>query len=134
MARIIRTDGYIYMTDAVKDLSLSRSGISVELCEPYDQPEGWFTRKGEFQEGFNISGNLEHAVAAKMVFKSWSPGYFNGIYINDFLVFIKEGPRYNYFVHNINIGDLHSFEQGGNILKTGKTPLYHGIMVHGVEI
>ncbi len=103
MARIIRTDGYIYMTEAVKDLSLSRPGISVELCEPFDQPEGWFTRKGEFQEGFNISGNLEHAVEAKMVFKSWSPGYFNGIYINDFLVFIKEGPRYQYFVHDIDI-------------------------------
>lgn len=134
MARIIRTDGYIYMTEAVKDLSLSRPGISVELCEPFDQPEGWFTRKGEFQEGFNISGNLEHAVEAKMVFKSWSPGYFNGIFINDFLVFIKEGPRYQYYEHDIDIKDIHAFAEGKNILKTGKTPLYHGKMVHGVEI
>lgn len=134
MARIIRKDGYIYMTKAVKDLSLSRPGISVELCEPFDQPEGWFTRKGEFQEGFNINGNLEHAVEAKMVFKSWSPGYFNGIFINDFLVFIKEGPRYQYYVHDIDIKGLHAFAEGKNILKTGKTPLYHGKMVHGVEI
>jgi hypothetical protein len=134
MARISRKDGYIHMTEAVTDLSLSRSGISVELCEPYDQPEGWFTRKGEFQQGFNLNGNLEHAVEAKMVFKSWSPGYFNGIYINDFLVFIKEGPRYQYYVHDIDIEDLHVFSSGKNILKTGKTPLYHGKMVHGVEI
>jgi hypothetical protein len=69
-----------------------------------------------------------------MVFKSWSPGYFNGIYINDFLVFINEGPKYNYFVHNIAVEDLHVFAPGKNILKTGKTPLYHGKMVHGVEI
>lgn len=134
MARITRNDGYIYMTEVVKDLSLIRPGISVELCEPYDQPEGWFTRKGEFQEGFNIGGNLENAVEAKMVFKSWSPGYFNGIYINEFLVFIKEGPRYQYYLHDINIKDLHVFAPGKNILKTGKTPLYHGKMVHGVEI
>lgn len=134
MARIIRTDGYIYMTEAVKDLSLSRPGISVELCEPFDQPEGWFTRKEEFQEGFNINGNLEHAVEARMVFKSWSPGYLNGIYINDFLVFIKEGPRYQYFVHDIDVKDLHAFKQGKNLLRTGKTPLYDGIVVHGVEI
>jgi hypothetical protein len=134
MARVIRTDGTIYMTDAAKDLTLSRPGISVELCEPYDQPEGWFTRKGEFQEGFTIRGDLEQAVEAKMVFRSWSPGYFNGIYINDFLVFIKEGPKYNSFLHDIPIEDLHAFTQGKNILKTGKTPLYHGKMVHGVEI
>jgi hypothetical protein len=76
-----------------------------------------------------------HAVEAKMVFKSWSPGYFNGIYIIDFLVFfIKEGPKYDYFVHDVPIPDLHAFAPEKNILKTGKTPLYHGNMVDGVEI
>jgi hypothetical protein len=37
-------------------------------------------------------------------------------------------------VHDIDIKDLHAFAAGKNILKTGKTPLYHGKMVHGVEI
>ena len=29
---------------------------------------------------------------------------------------------------------IHVFEQGENILKTGKTPRYRGKMVHGVEV
>ncbi|MFH0758210.1 MAG: hypothetical protein V2B15_13065 [Bacteroidota bacterium] len=46
----------------------------------------------------------------------------------------KEGPKYDYFQHDIPVPDLHVFQQGENILKTGKTPLYHGQMVHGVEV
>jgi len=133
-ARIVRKDGYIYLTETVRDLTLDRPGMSVELCKPYNQPEGWFTREGAFREHFRISGDLQQAVAAKMVFRSWSPGYFNGIYINDFLVFIREGPRYDYFEHHIPIHEMHVFEQGDNTLKTGKTPRYHGEMVHGVEV
>lgn len=133
-ARVVRKDGYIYMTEAVNGLVLYRPGISVELCRPYDQPQGWFTREGVFGEHFRIEGDLRLAVAAKMVFRSWSPGYFNGICINDFLVFIREGPRYDYFEHHIPLSDLYVFNQGENTLKTGKTPLYHGEMVHGVEV
>ena len=133
-AFIHQEDGYIYMADPVKQLKLMREGISVELCKPYKRPKGWFTREGEFEERFQIRGELNQAIEAKMVFKTWSPGYFNGIYINDFLVFIKEGPRYQYFEHDIPVTDLHVFERGENILKTGKTPKYHGEMVHGVEV
>ena len=122
------------MTESIDELLMVRPGISVELCKPYDQPKGWFTRNGEFQESFSISGNLDKAVEAKMIFKTWSPDYLNGIYINDFLVFIKEGPRYDYYEHDIPIEDLHVFNSGENILKTGKTPLYHGDMVQGVEV
>jgi len=128
------TNGFIYMTRAVEELELTRSGISVELCKPYKRPKEWFTRNGEFTERFQIKGNLDHAVEAKMVFRTWSPGYFNGIYINDFLVFIKEGPKYDYFQHDFPVTDLHVFRQEENILKTGKTPLYHDQMVHGVEV
>jgi hypothetical protein len=132
--RVIRNDGYIYITDPIRNLSLERPGYSVELCKPYDQPEEWFTRKGEFQEKFNINGDIDSAIEAKMVFKSWSPGYFNGIYINDFLVFIKEGPKYHYYIHDIPLRDTYFLKHGENILKTGKTPRYHGAMVHGVEV
>lgn len=134
VALIHQIDGYIYMTKAVKNLKLIRDGVSVELCKPYKRPKGWFTRAGVFEQRFQIGGELDKAIEAKMVFRTWSPGYFNGIYINDFLVFIKEGPKYAYFEHDIPVTDLHVFVQGQNILKTGKTPRYHGEMVHGVEV
>ena len=133
-AFVHRKDGLTYMTEAITDLTLERTGKSVELCRPYKRPKGWFTRNGEFSERFRVDGDLDQAVEAKLVFRSWSPGYFNGIYINDFLVFHKEGPRYAYYEHHIPVTDLHVFETGENILTTGKTPLYHGQMVHGVEI
>jgi hypothetical protein len=133
-AFIHRNDGYIYMTEMVDSLKLERYWISVELCKPYRRPKGWFTRNGEFEERFQIKGDLKKAVDAKMVFRTWSPGYFNGIYINDFLVFTKEGPKYDYFEHHIPIEDLSVLKQGENKLKTGKTPLYQGQMVHGVEV
>lgn len=134
MGRVVRSDGYMYMTDAVEDLLLKRPGMSVELCKPYNQPKGWFTREGTFTENFRIRGDLQQATASKLVFRSWNPGYFNGIYINDFLVFIREGPRYDYFEHHIPVDELYVFNRGENILQTGKTPLYHGEMVHGVEV
>ena len=135
LAAMIHTDdGYIYMSEAIVDLELKRPGVSVELCKPYKRPRGWFTRNGEFSERFQIRGRLENAVEARMVFRTWSPGYFNGIYINDFLVFKKEGPKYDYFEHNIPVAELYALEQGENILKTGLTPLYPEGMVHGVEV
>ena len=127
-------DGYIYMSRAVSDLELKRSGTSVELCKPYMRPKGWFTRNGEFSERFQIKGDPEKAVEAKMVFRTWSPGYFNGIYINDFIVFLKEGPKYTYYEHDIPVKALYALKPGENILKTGITPLYPEGMVHGVEV
>jgi hypothetical protein len=126
-------NGYTYMTDAVKDLVLDRPGYSVELCKPYQRPRHWFTRNGEFGERFQVKGDIAKITEARLVFRSWSPGYFNGIYINDFLVFIKEGPNYAYFEHHIPI-ETHVLEAGENMLKTGMTPKYHGQMVHGAEI
>jgi hypothetical protein len=122
------------MTETVNHLELKRPGISVELCKPYRRPKGWFTRNGEFSERFQVRGNPEKAVEAKMVFRTWSPGYFNGIYINEFLVFTKEGPKYDYFEHDVPVEALYALKQGENILKTGMTPLYPEGMVHGVEV
>jgi hypothetical protein len=127
-------DGLIYMTGEVKDIRLYRPGISVEFCRPFDQPEGWFTREGVFSQKFNIETSPEEISEAKMVFRTWSPGYFNGIYINDFLVFIREGPRYDYFEHHVPIEEFYTLKKGINTLTTGKTPLFHGEMVHGVEV
>jgi hypothetical protein len=123
-----------WFTSSVDGLLLDRDGLSVELCKPYDVPKKWVTRSGECAEKFRVTGDLSRAVAAKLVWCSWSPGYMEGVYINDQKVFDREGPRYAYFVHRIALEDLSMLEPGENELKTGKTPKYDGKMVHGMEV
>jgi hypothetical protein len=133
-ARIVDDTNMIYMTEAVTDLELERKDFSVELCKPYDIPQKWVTRKGESEEKFDIKGDPSKAVAAQLVWSSWSPGYMNGIYINDKRVFDSEGPRYKYYDHTVTLTDVSPFQTGTNVLKTGKTPLHDGHMVHGMEV
>jgi hypothetical protein len=104
------------------------------LCKPYDIPKKWVTRSGEKQERFNMTGDLRKAVAAQLVWSSWSPGYMNGVYINDSKVFDNEGPKYQYFAHRVTLKDISCLKQGVNILKTGGTPKIDGKMVHGMEV
>lgn len=133
-ARIIDSAGMIYMTEAVTDLCLDRDGFSVELCKPYDIPKKWVTRRGENEERFVVTGNLQKAVAARLVWSSWSPGYMRGVYINDAKVFDREGPKYQNYFHRVTLDDVGALRGGINILKTGKTPKIDGRMVHGMEV
>jgi hypothetical protein len=94
----------------------------------------WLTRKGEHAEKFRVEGDLSKATAAKLVWVSWSPGYLKGVFINDHKILDREGPRYAYFAHDVELKDLSVLKTGENILKTGKTPKYNGKMVHGAEI
>ena len=133
-ARITDETGLTYMTASVGGLKFDRRGLSVELCKPYEVPRRWVTRRDEHQQKFRITGDLNDAVAAQMVWCSWSPGYMNGVYINDRKVFHREGPRYAYFVHRAPLDDLSVLRAGENVLKTGKTPKHGGKMVHGMEV
>ena len=133
-ARIIGETGMIYMTEAVTGLEIEREGVSVELCKPYNVSTIWVTRKYNKSERFDITGDMEKAVSTQLVWASWSPGYMNGIYINDKKVFDKEGPLYQYYAHRVIIDSLHVFKSGFNILKTGQTPTVNGQTVHGMEV
>jgi len=108
--------------------------LPVELCKPYEVPKKWVTRSGEMEEKFRVTGDLNRAVAAQIVWCSWSPGYMNGLFINDQKVFDQEGPRYAYHAHRVTLKDLSALRPGENVLKTGKTPKYDGKMVHGMEV
>lgn len=132
-ARINFRNGLIWFIQKSK-LDLKRETYSVKLCKPEKVGEKWLTREGEKQEEFIFDSDINKISEAKMVFTSWSPGYLNGIYINDFVVCIKEGDKYAFMQHEIPIENLDVFYTGTNILKTGKTPMYHGEMVHGAEI
>jgi hypothetical protein len=81
-----------------------------------------------------VAGDLRKAVAAQLVWSSWSPGYMNGVYINGEKVFDNEGPKYQYYAHRVAIEDVGCFKQDVNVLKTGKTPKINGKMVHGMEV
>ena len=133
-ARITDESRLIYFTAAVEGLCLKRDGQSVELCKPYDVPQKWVTRSGERAERFRITGDLSKAKAAQLVWVSWSPGYMDGLYVNDRRVFDSEGPRYAYFTHRVLLQDLSVLRPGENILKTGLTPKRNGQAVHGMEV
>ncbi len=133
-ARITDETGLTFFTEAVTNLKLHRPGFAVEVCKPYDVPKKWVTRSGEKEEKFNLTGDPTKAVAAQLVWSSWSPGYMNGIFVNGQKVFDHEGPRYACFVHRVPFADLSVFVRGENTLKTGMTPKYNGQMVHGMEV
>lgn len=133
-ARVTDATGLICFTEPVADLAFQRDGLSVELCQPYDVPKKWLTRSGEHQQKFRVTGDLSRAVAARLVWVSWSPGYMEGLYLNDHKVLDREGPRYAYYIHRVPVPDLSWLKPGENGLRTGKTPLYDGQMVHGMEL
>ncbi len=133
-ARIVDVTGLILFTEAVGGLTFDRGGLRVELCKPYDVPKKWVTRAGEFQQKLCIVGNPTKAVAARLVWCSWSPGYMNGIDLNGHRILDREGPRYAYYIHNVPIPDLSVLRPGENVITTGRTPLHNGKMVHGMEV
>lgn len=132
-ARVEDVSGLIRMTAAVPGLRLRRAG-AVELCRPYEVPRRWVTRSGEQTERFRIAGDLGKAIAARLVWSSWSPGYMNGLSINGVPVFEREGPRYQYYWHEVPLADLSCLRSGENTLTTGLTPKHNGQMVHGMEV
>jgi hypothetical protein len=133
-ARVTDETGLIHFTEAIDGLTFQRDGLSVELCKPYDVPVKWLTRRGEHTQRFRVTGDLNRAVAAQLVWVSWCPGYMEGLYLNDKKVLDREGPRYAYFAHRVTVPDPGILRSGENTIRTGQTPLYDGKMVHGMEV
>ena len=132
-ARINYQSGFTYFA-IPSQFELKREEYSVEFCKPMNQPQKWLTRLDEKTEDIFIKSDIGQITDAKMVFTTWSPGYFNGIYLNDFVIFNREGPKYAFMQHDVPINYLHALKQGENVLKTGKTPLHNWGKVHGVEV
>jgi hypothetical protein len=131
-ARITDMNGLIYMTKAVENLSLKRS-YKVELCKPFSQPRRWATREMEYTEMFDVKGNIKNIEKFQITAVTWSPGYMNGVYLNDFLLMDRETCKYCYHIIKKEF-DHPEFLSTMNGLKTGKTPLVGGKMTHGTEI
>ncbi len=131
-ARVTDMNGIIQMTKAVENLSLKRP-YKVELCKPFSQPRRWATREMEYVEMFDIKGNVKNIEKFQISAVTWSPGYLNGVYLNDFLLMDREACKYCYHIIKREY-DHPEFLSTMNGLKTGKTPLVGGKMTHGTEI
>ncbi len=133
-ARIIDDTGLISMTAAEKGLELDRPGLSVELCKPEDVPDNWVTRNDAYEQKLTVKGATHSIRAARLCWSIWRPGYMNGLFVNGEKILHAEGPKYRYFAHVVPLKDLTLLKSGVNTISTGKTPLYDGKMVHGMEV
>jgi len=133
-ARIVDRDGLVSLSPAVGGLTLERN-FSVELCPPVDIPRLWVTRSGTHTSSFRPQGDLERAVAFQIVWNSWSPGYFNGILLNDYVVFAHGDVYYRPRVYRLTSNATYKLEPGANFITTRQVPKKHGTeMVHGAEV
>jgi hypothetical protein len=131
-ARVTDENGVIYMTNAIENLGLKRP-YKVELCKPYDQPRRWATREREFSSAFDLKGNANNAEKFRVVATTWSPGYMNGVYLNNWLLLDRESCKYCFHIID-KVIEHPEWLQGMNEIKTGHTPLVKGKMTHGTEI
>lgn len=133
-ARIVDREGFVHFTPAVAGLTLDRV-FSVELCRPTDIPRLWVTRGGSHTSSFHPQGDLEKAVAFQIVWNSWSPGYFNGILLNDYVIFAHGDVYYRPRVYRLTSDATYKLEPGANFITTRQVPKKHGTeMVHGAEV
>lgn len=150
-ARITDSTGLIYMTESVGGLKLSRPGLSVELCKPYEVP-GCFTSCpwGEIgnpyfswvaafsrSEKFMVKGDLSKIIDARYVIASWGnlkecPGYkINDVLLND----KPEGDNWFYNLSMPPIRPLSALKAGENTFSTiGGQGHMPDIYMPGVQI
>lgn len=132
-AKVTEKTGLIHLTEAVGNLSLERD-FSVELVKPYHQPENWVTREDNFEAKLAIHGEVSQAEAYQLSWRSWSPCYARGVYLNGTEVFSQSPPCYDVKDHMIHREDVSLLLHGENTITTGKMPLVDGQMVHGMEV
>ena len=126
-------DGIIYFTESVKGLQLERN-FDVLLCKPFNIPTLWATREGVFTENSNCPRNPKKAEAFQLVWSSWSPGYMNGLYLNEWVMATRFGENYVRDFHRLTFDKCHYLYWGTNTIRTAKTPNVFGNMVHGTEM
>ncbi len=81
-ARVVTQDGMVYMTPEIRRIRLVRVGYSVEMCQPFNVPQGWVTRKGRMGQKFEVRGDLSKAKSARVMFRSWGGNDDKGGWVN----------------------------------------------------
>ncbi|NND35289.1 MAG: hypothetical protein HKN76_22060 [Saprospiraceae bacterium] len=132
-AQVRYKNGLLQMTKPIGGLSLARD-YSIKLCRPYHQPENWVTRSDSFSARFALHTPATAVTAYQVAWRSWSPCYGRGVYINGRKIWDREEPCYGYGEHLITVANSDGLVYGENTISTGKTPLIDGKMVHGMEV
>lgn len=126
-ARIVGSDGVIYMTPAVENVSLARPNL-VEMCKPYGVPAGWVTRSGAKSEKFDVKGDLSKATAARYVVSTWRHEGAPELFVNSKSLGTRAFSSFAALdTGNVPVANLKS---GQNTFGTGGTAGGH----HGTEI
>lgn len=132
-ARVVLKNGMIFETEPVSGLQLQRDH-SVRLAKPYQVPQNWVTRNQLYTEKLFIQADRKDIKEAKLYWRSWSPGYAEGILVNGALVkYENDWPHYDYKEHILDL-DPDYLQAGENSISTLKTALHGGQMVHGMEV
>ncbi len=127
-------DGRTQVFSAEENLVFKRNH-SVHLVKPTRQDPFWTTRNGEHSQQMEVPVELGNESSAMMYWNSWSPCYSEGLEING-IVQIPDAtaPCYDAHWHEEPIAAVASLQKGSNELKTLKTPLHEGEMVHGMDV
>ncbi len=136
--RVKGGDGVWRVGRALTGLALSPRPETVELVAMDPAPANWVTRADTFAQSFYFAADsLRGVTALQLGWRSWSPCYANGVYLNDHLMWMRDGPCYRYADHELTFTEPHdllALEAGRNVLRTGMTPRFRGQMVHGMEV
>ena len=88
-ARIIDATGLTFFTEPVGGLKLERPGVSVELCRPYDVPQGFtacqygvWVHQGSRAEKFTLGGDPARILDARLAMSCWNAPAFGGFTVN----------------------------------------------------
>ncbi|WP_299534851.1 VCBS repeat-containing protein [Ulvibacterium sp.] len=126
--------GFTHVLPFIENLSLKREH-SVLLAKPYAQEPFWTTRDGEHSQLFDIPFQTSKDDNVELYWTSWSPCYSEGMEVNGI---VQENnadlPCYDAYWHTEKLKNMTSLKRGENRLKTLKTPLHNGKMVHGMEV
>ncbi len=136
-ARVLGADGVYRVGAPLGGLTLAPRAAHVTLLKMDPAPANWVTRADTARQTFTVTDSLDRVTAFQLGWRSWSPCYANGLYLNDHLLWMRDGPCYRYADHELTFDDAHdvqALETGTNVLRTGKTPLFRGQMVHGMEV
>ncbi|MBD3392097.1 MAG: hypothetical protein GF418_08475 [Chitinivibrionales bacterium] len=129
-ARIVDNTELVYMTEAVTGLTFDRGDFSVELCEPYNVPALWVTRKGTKGNDFDVSGNPATAIRGKACWAAWASCYCSDVKINGTSIGCGgECGNYRYTTQEPEF-DPGCLQEGKNRLEIPGTSGSH----HGMEV
>ncbi len=128
------TNGLTRVIPVDNGLKIKRNH-SVTLLKPWKQPPFWTTRNGEHEQYFNSPVSGSEVKEASLFWNSWSPCYSEGIELNGTVQAAdKKVPCYDAHWHDWLLAEIGGIKKGKNVLKTLKTPLHDGEMVHGMEV